>query len=335
MKHLLILIFMSFLTLIVKGQLGNYDQNGEVKILSQKTWLKITYKETEIKSDKEVAGAILGAILAPIVDIGIAAAKEKAKQNAAKYKSSFVVTESGSGFWISEKKINLPVLTIIRKVLLKENETESEAMKIILEPELSPDKTAFRFIVKSPFNFVYSSAKTRKEYDYIDITLDIKFKALIVNKSIYEIKDLRATTITIPMNKVGATSLPSDVALSSGWMPFPTIPTLELETDVTEQETKTVATKGTKDGKPVDESLTTDSKSLKKKGKDKEILSKNSGLFEFEITVTETNPYKIKSENTQKLIEASGDASGTLLKTIIESIFKKAEEKKEEKTKEQ
>lgn len=327
----ILLLACSFLSYSGTAQLGNYNQNGEVKILSQKTWAAITTKEVEVKSDKEAAGAIAGAILSPLIDVGIAVAKEKLKQNAAKFSSSFIVTVSGSGFWITDKKVKLPIITINRKVLKKDDHKEASAMVITLEPELSPDKTAFRFkVANSPFTFTYSSAKTKKEYDFIDIKLDIKFKALLVTKSQYELKDLRATSITIPMVEAGNAKLPDDVTLTSGWMPLPAIPTLEIETDVTDQETKIVAQNGTKEGKPINETLTTVTTTQKPKATDKKRLTEDAGLYEFEITVTETNPYKVKSENTQHLVESTGDSSAAFLKAIVDSIFKKEESKEEE-----
>ena len=328
MNKVMFFLFSLCMTVSVKAQLGNYDQNGSVKILSQKAWIAITTTEVEVKSEKEAAGAILSGLVGPLVDVGVAAAKEKAKANAAKYKSSFTVNASASAFWASKNKVNLPTLTIHRRVTKKDG-TEADALMITLKPELSPDKTAFRFVAKDGFTLTYSSAKTKSNYDFIDITVDIKFKALLVNKSQYELKDLRGTTISIPMIKVGTSSFSGGSSYESGWFPLPAIPTIEVETDVTEVETKEITVTGTKDAKAVNDKYSSDTKTIKKRTKDKETLSTKSGLYEFEITVTESNPYKIKAENKQKMIEATGEVSGTLLKSLAESLLKKEEEQEE------
>jgi hypothetical protein len=332
MKQLLILLLIGIITTNVKAQLGNYNSNGKAKILSEKAWLQITTKGEEVKAEKENAAAIAGALLGPLVDVGVAVAKEKAKQNAAKFKNSYIVNASGSGFWESSNKANLPVLTVTRKVILdNDKKTEAVALKITLVPELSPDKTAFRFVATNTIVFEYTSAKTKGDHDYIDITLDIKFKALLINKSQYEVKDLRGTSVLIPMVKVGETTFSSDVPITSGWLPFPAKPTLEIETDVTEKEIKTVKSSGKKEGKEFDDKSETETTTVKKKAKDIERIKENSGLYEFEVTVMESNPYKIKAENKQKMIESSGDASAAFLKAIVDAIFKKEEPKEEEK----
>lgn len=326
------ILFISLLFVAIascRSQLENYNTDGAVKIVTQKAWLSIDQdSEKEVKNEKEAAGAVIGSILAPLVDVGFAVAKEKAKQNAAKYKSSFVVSASGSGFWAGENKVKLPVLTIMRKAT-PTGGLEASAMKLTLRPELSPDKTAFRYTVADPFIYLYSTAKTDGVYDYIDVTLDIKFKALIVAKGQYEVKDLRGTSIVIPALRPGQASLPSEGMTASGWLPFPAKPSLEVETDVTEQEIKTVEEKGSKEGKNVNDKVVTDTKTLKKRAKETQTLKTNAGLYEFEITVTESNPYKIKAENKQQLTEASADSSASFLKAIIDAIFKKEEEKEE------
>jgi hypothetical protein len=48
----------------------------------------------------------------------------------------------------------------------------------------------------------------------------------------------------------------------------------------------------------------------------------NSGLYEIEISVTETNPFKIKAENNQKMIKNLSDPFADLLKKVIKEIIK-------------
>lgn len=197
--------------------------------------------------------------------------------------------------------------------------------------ELSDDKTAFRYKLKS-VTYNYSIAKTKKNYDYIDAGLEIKFKALVLNKSQYEVKDLRGTTLIIPMIHVGNTyTVDGSASIYSGWIPFPQKPTIEQTAEITERETKTVVTDIKKGGtlSPQEENkqVTTSSK----RAKDVIILNKLASLYEIEINVIETNPYKIKAENKQKLIEENADNGTALLKVIAEILFKEKKDEKEEK----
>lgn len=328
MKRIPLFIFILLFNFQLSAQLGNYSASGEVKIVGQRTSLTISTTSTEVKTENQAATSLVGSLLSPIVDIFVKGAQEKAKQNVAKFQSSFVVNASGSAFWADETHVNLPTLTIERKVILKGSSSETDAMKITLTPELSPDKTAFRLVAKT-LTFPYSAAKTRGDFDYIDISLDIKFKALIVDKTKYESKDLRATNVTITMVKAGATAIPSGT-FQSGWLPLLPIPTLEIETDVTEKSIVTTESKGTKDAKPVDDKMVATTTTLKKKAKDVQRLITNAGNYEFEVTVNQSNPYKSKAENKQKMIEASSDGTSTLFKTLIEALFKKKEKEEEE-----
>ncbi len=321
-------VFILLLNLQLFAQLGNYNSNGVVKIVGQRTSLAITTTNTEVKTENQAATSLVGSLLSPVVDVFVKGAQEKAKQNVAKFQSSFIVNASGSEFWADETHVNLPTLTIERKIILKGASSETDAMKITLTPELSPDKTAFRLVAKT-LNFSYSAAKTKGDFDYIDISLDIKFKALIVDKTKYESKDLRATNVTITMVKAGATSIPSGT-FQSGWLPLLPIPTLEIETDVTEKSTVTTESKGTKEAKTVDDKMVITTTTLKKKAKDVQRLITKAGNYEFEVSVNQSNPYKYKAENKQKLIEASSEGTTTLLKTLIEALFKKEEKKEEE-----
>lgn len=309
------------------SQLGNYDQNGAVSIVGQKSWATIEYLPTEISSNKEFA-TVLGVLLAPLIDVGVSLVKEKSKQSILKYTNTFSMNISDSKFWVDSKKINLPVLTINREIIRSKDFQKELALKIKLNPELSPDNTAFRFIFdNNSFLYKYSSAKTKNNYDYIDIKLDILFKTLTLTNGQYEIKDLRATSIAVPMVKVGDPQSIKYSKIFSGWIPLLPVPSLSLETIVTEKEIKDISNSGKKEGKNFMDNLQTTTMTQKFNSSAKQKIIKNSGLYEIEVTVTEFNPYKIKSENTQKLIESSSESSATLLKTVVKSFTKKDEDK--------
>ncbi|MDG4654690.1 hypothetical protein, partial [Chryseobacterium arthrosphaerae] len=300
-----ILLFCLFASLQFYSQLGNYDQNGAVEISGQRSWATIEHFPKEVASSKEFA-AVLGVLLAPMIDIGVSVVKEKSKQSILKYTNTFNINVSDSNFWIDSKNVNLPILTINREIVLLKDSQKETALKIKLIPELSPDKTAFRFrFDNSSFLYKYSSAKTKNKYNYIDIKLDIIFKTLTLTNGQYEIKDLRATNVIIPMTKVGEPQSISSSKIFSGWIPLVPIPSLSLETTVSEKEIKDISNLSKKEGKSIVDTLQTTTIIQKFNGIAKQKIVKNSGLYEIEVTVTEFNPYKVKSENIQKLIESS------------------------------
>lgn len=323
---LLLLSFSLFFYLELHSQLGNYDHNGEIKIVGQRSWIKIDNSPVLVAPQTESA-ALLGVLLAPLIDVGVSVVKEKSKQNVLKYANTFATSVSGSNFWVDSKQVNLPILTINRDVIKLDNFQKETALKIKLIPELSPDNTAFRFVFdNASFLYNYSGAKTKKRYNYIDIKLDILFKTLTLTNGQYEIKELRATNITIPMVQVGNPKSVESLKINSGWIPLVPIPSLSIETTTTEKEIKSVKNIGKKESKKFEDSLQTTTLTQKFKNPTKKRIIKNTGLYEIEITINEFNPYKVKSENIQKLIEASSESSTTLLKTVIESFAKKEDE---------
>lgn len=85
--------------------------------------------------------------------------------------------------------------------------------------------------------------------------------------------------------------------LSTSWLPFPKAP----EHDIENQETKK---------------------------KEQTAVMNNTGNYEFEITVTETNPYKIKAQNKEQMTEKYGDSATVLLKAIGKLAFPDEQDKK-------
>jgi hypothetical protein len=163
------------------------------------------------------------------------------------------------------------------------------AVRIKLKAELSFDKTAFRYKVVDSLIYNYSIAKTVRNFDYIDLNLQINFKNIFISKNEYVIKDLRTTNISIPLIHVGFMNGVSD-DIYSGWIPLPT-----RSTDIAETETET------------------------------DVISNNTGLYEIEIVATETNPYKIKAENKNEMFEATGESVVETLKALLESLTTKKE----------
>ena len=305
-------------------QLVNYNDNGKVKILAEKTTLSITGVKTKLIPDEEAAGIIAtagAAVLPPLIDLVVSGVKEKAKKNALSYKGEYKSFASGEKFYINNDYASLPKLTITRTIK-KTDGTNATAVNIELDPVLSADKTAFRYYIKDKCEYTYSVAKTKGDYDYIDLNIEVKFKSLSINEDEYKLNDLRTTIVSIPMVHVGQTTQLSE-NIYSGWIPLPprsTAKSTEVE-PVTEEKT---VIKIDKDGKKEKTSEKTTTK--KSNTEQYNRLADITGLYEIEITVTETNPYKIKAENKQSIIENSSESSASFLKAMIQVLAKGKEE---------
>lgn len=301
-------------------QLKNYNDGGKVKILAEKTTLSATGISVKLTPDEQSAALIAaaGKILPPLVKGGVNGVKQKMKKNALAYKGEFKCSFSGEKFYTNNDFAALPQLTIKRTIKIKDG-TDQLAIEIVLVPELSADKTAFRYYVKDKCSYNYSIAKTKGNYDYIDLNLEIKFKSIAISKEEYKISELRATALSIPMIYVGKTKELSE-KVYSGWIPLPPRSTAKTikKTD-TKKSAKTTVKSGS-DGK--NDTTTEEVTETKYDVEDYAKLANDNGLYEVEIIATETNPYKIKAENKQEFIENSSESIIDVSKAIIESLTK-------------
>lgn len=323
-KLILTLVITAGLQTTVICQLKNYNDKGRHKFLTEKTTLTMTGIETKLSKDQQFAGlvAAAGAILSPVIDLAVTNIKEKVKKNALAYKGEYKCSASGDSFYLSPDNAALPKLIIKRTILAKDG-NHKVAVEIELVPELSEDKTAFRYSVKDKCIYNYSIAKTRGDYDYIDLNLVILFKSIYINKTEYKIADLRTTTLNIPMVHVGETNK-LDEKSYSGWIPLPTRSTAKKKEAGPIKEEKTIVKTNNAGVKETSKEETTINKS---DIEEYEKIKVNTGLYEIEITVTETNPYKIKVENKQTIIESSSESVTAILKAIIEFSTKAKENK--------
>lgn len=272
------------------GQIRNYTDHGRISILAGKTTLRITEVETKLTPDIQSAAllAAAGTILPPVVDLVMSGIEQQIKRNAQAYRGTYDCSVSGDRFYRNNDFAALPRLMLTRTVKLKD-ENDQTVVEIELVPELSADQTAFRYSVRDHFRYDYSLAKTRGRYSYIDINLEIKFRSIYISKEAYKVSDLRTTSISIPMIQVGKTSRLPEVAYS-GWIPLP--PRSNVKTTNEAEGVKATY----------------------------ERLADNTGLYEIDITVTETNPFKIRSEAQQEIIKGTGEQAGDVLKAIIETL---------------
>lgn len=304
------------------AQTKNYDGDGAFRVVSSKTILKIDKIKKPDAAEKQAFGAIAGAVLPPLIKMGTSIAKDAAKKNALKYKAEYKAFASESGFY-DQQSIYLPKLTLMRKIITSESAAQETAVKIIFTPELSQDGTAFRYVIKDKIKYLYSIAKTKGDYDYIDLTVDIKFKALSVHKNKYELNELRGTSMYIPSVKVGGTSdVDQNDNIVSGWIPFPPKPVLEVVIpDKVVKESKKTTTKA----KKAIEVSEVETETTTHEFKDASEIQDMASVYEIELTVGEANPYKIKAENKQQLIENNGDSIAEVLNAIVDAAIPKKE----------
>jgi len=268
----------------VQAQDYSYDQNSEmrgIETFTERASLEITPMRTKILEERETILPIVGALAAPLVNVGISVVKASLEKRARQYLASYACTNSGDAFFETRQFANLPELTIRHSITIQDRSSSSgvktvDALVLVLEPELSSDKHAFRYRVKS-VNMAYSKARTKGKFDYIDVQLDVIFRSLATEATRQEVVTLRAFSFVIPSVKPNApydvTSLPR-----SSWLPFP--PAMQLAKGV-----------GVYD---------------------------KTGPYEFLINVTESNPYKVRAENKQSVVEQSSAALSKLAAEIAE-----------------
>jgi hypothetical protein len=299
-------------------QLKNYNDKGCIRILADRATLTITGIEVKLKADKQMAGLIAaaGSILPPAADFIIKTIEEKVAKNVLAYQGEYKCFNSSEKFYRNNDFASLPKLTIKRTIKTTDG-VDQTAAELDLLPELSEDKTAFRYFIFEKCIYNYSIAKTKRKYDYIDLNLEINFRSISVDKEEYKISNLRTTTIDVPLVHVGITTH-LDEKIYSGWIPLPPRSTAKVNEPVIEKkDTKTVIktnNAGVKDTTR-EETIHADYNV-----EDFQQLSDNTGLYEIDIKVTETNPYKIKASNRQELMENTGDSMSKLLKSIIGSF---------------
>jgi len=285
MRALCILLLTAIPEAMINAQGFSYNQASEtrgIKTFAERVTLDITPVKTKVLEERETVLPVIGALAAPLLQVGISAVKANLAKSAKQYMANYACSNSGDRFYDSRQNVNLPELTIRRSITIPDKISGGtrieDALILVLTPELSADKRAFRYRVKL-VNMSYSKARTRFGYDYLDVQLDVVFRALTLEGAKQEVVNLRAFSLVIPgvrpNNAYDVAPLPY-----SSWLPFPPPP----------QVTKGV---GSYDG---------------------------TGSYEFLIGVTESNPYKVSAEHKQYLVENSSDALDELAEQIAALI---------------
>lgn len=326
MKTIYIIALATIFCLNSSAQIKNYDNSGSIKIIGEKTILRLSKKEIYLKNGQQAAGllAAVGTIAPALIGLGVKTVQEKIKNEALKYTGTYKASNSAEGFYSNPGYVAPPIVQIERMVLTSGNKQDNAA-KITLIPELSEDKTAFRYKLDTgSFLCRYSIAKIKPGYNFLDLTVEIKVKSLSIAAGEYKLSELRSVLVTIPMVQVnGVTKFGQDIF--SGWIPFP--PKSLFETIGAKSDTVSKVTKS-------DNLLT---KKISAHSVESSITSsygvkvplanvKSVGLYEVEVTVTETNPFKIKAEQRTAFVDSTAESATALLKAIVEAVVPKPKE---------
>lgn len=285
MKHIhLALCLTCILTYSAAAQTRAYSDKNHLRIVADKTTLSI--RDSSVSLLEENQSSLIttaGIVLPPAADFVSALLVGAATRDARKYQSSYSASVSSDHFYAEANEALLPILTLKRWFKDRKG-NDHLAASIEFRPELSADKTAFRFVVRDNFLYQYTTAKTTGRYDYLQLNLVINARSLSIQKEEYRIAVLRTTTLQIPMVHVGQTRKLSE-AVYSGWIPLPAPST------------------------------------AKAKGSTREYvrLPGKTGLYEIDITVTETNSYKVRAEEKQIMIKSSSDEASDVIKAGIRS----------------
>ncbi|MNK09418.1 hypothetical protein D3C87_273770 [compost metagenome] len=328
MKRTTLLVLALSVALQASSQLRNYNDAGTVKILSEKTTLKITPVDAKIEPDKNGAAlvAAVGIIAPAVIDLVVKAVQEKVKKDALKYIGIYKATGSAEGFYKSPTYAALPGFTIKREIMLMDG-TLKTAAEFSFVPEFSMDRTAFRLkLIPAGFTYDYSVAKLKAPYNYIDVAVEVKIKGLSVSAGNYKLTDLGTVIVNIPMVRPGTTyTVPAD--LYSGWIQLLPKSSFDKTGNKMDSVSKTTSTYNEVLRRQVS-SLTEKVTSTTFAAKIPATPTLNSGLYEVEVTATETNPYKIRAEQKTALVDSTAESGTALLKALIEAVAPKPKEDK-------
>lgn len=281
-RSLVITLALMMSTAVMHAQDYSYNEHSQtrgIETYSERVTLDIVPIRTRIAEDRETAVPAIGAIAAPLVNVGLSVVKARLAKTARQYMASYACANSGERFYESRQFVHLPELTIKRSITIADRVSSdgmktADALTIVLVPELSADKRAFRYSVKL-VNMGYSKARTRGKFDFIDVQLDVIFRNLTVDGVKPEVLNLRAFTLVIPAVKPNQAYDTSALPRSS-WLPFPPTPQIS---------------KGVGD-------------------------YNGTGTYEFQIMITESNAYKVRAENKQFMMDKSSDSLSDLAKEV-------------------
>ena len=167
------------LTINAVAQTRAYSDKNHLRIVADKTTLSI--RDSSVSLLEENQSALMttaGIVLPPTADFVSALLEGAATRDAKKYQSSYSASVSSDHFYAEANEAFLPILTLKRWVKDRKG-NDHLAASMEFRPELSADKTAFRFVVSNNFLYQYATAKTIGRYDYLQLNMVINVKPSI------------------------------------------------------------------------------------------------------------------------------------------------------------
>ena len=327
-----------------KNTITVYDNRGqEIPVKNDAVTLEIS---TPLAFDfkgigKSLASMTLGsaaaAILPSLITISTRLGKSKMKQWASQFMKEYECSASGHGFY-SSKKINLPLLTLKRKVQVEQSDLEASMYKFI--PEMAPDGSAFRFKLDE-YLLKYSKARTTADFNKLKFKFEIEFSAVIINaKKEWENKVIGVSSIETPLLPFNDEIEKISGQYYTGWFPLipPQVDSKEItslvknelkedpgvEKQVVDEVETTWQVSGwtTKIKKTTLETIKDQqgSETYFKTVETKTTINKiidGSGNFAFTISVREANPFQVSAEGMAQFFEDNEDDLNEGLKFLL------------------
>ncbi len=310
------ILIAGILTSTVSAQLTAYSDKKHVHILADKTTLSIRDSSVSLlEPNQSGVATVAGVVLPPAIDYVASAVEAGAAGNTKKFQATYSCSASCDHFYADASEAMLPNVTIRRWIKDKKG-NDLLAASVRLVPELSSDRTAFRFMARDSFIYNYSMAKTTGPYDYLHLQLTINVKSVSVQEEVYKVANLRTTIMDIPMVHVGHTCT-LDEAVYSGWIPLPPPSTVKVAVEPLTSKKSEVTDKWVNEVKK--ETQKTETSVTNHTVYAFRPVSGNTGLYEIEVSVTESNPFKTRAEARHAFLEKTDDQTSDALKAALKS----------------
>src|SRR5690348_5134229 len=101
MKRPPLLILFVWVAVLAHAQDYSYDQHSRgvgIETFAERATLQITPIRTKILDEKETVLPVLGALAAPLIDVGISVVKANLEKRLKQYRASYVCSNSGDSF---------------------------------------------------------------------------------------------------------------------------------------------------------------------------------------------------------------------------------------------
>lgn len=300
------------LALPATAQLKNYNSDGSVHIVATRVTLSIQGVNTRLRPSLEafVPLELAGSLLPAAVGLASETIKEGLKRRAESYTGMYSATTSGDGFYLNTDFAQLPALVVERSIKTRDG-SWIVAAQFKLVPEISKDKAAFRYQLGDGIVYNYSIARTKGDYDYLNIDMAIDFRSIALKKDEYILNEGSLTRLRLPAIHVGNENVPDD-SIYSGWLPMPA----RLQGTIVGNRVDKVTEEFEKDGHVEKEVTTKTTHNVAQQV----TLTDDTGVYEVRVTVTESNPFKVPAAYREQLFREVADPGTDVLNALIDQL---------------